>query len=278
MDFMDENSPYFSLNTHNPKLFITIGIIIVAYILLFFYINSGHFTSEAPITTNNVVNTATSSISWVTIIIIAVMVFLLYKYAKPIFQTDVVAQLHDLLSNNPKIDIETTTHFDEEEGGGGKGFQKKQVFNIPANKYTYNESKDICSAFNAKLATYDQIEKAYNDGGEWCNFGWSEGQYIYMPTQKSTFDELQKVKGHENNCGRVGINGGKIDNPNARFGVNCYGVKPPINEEEREMMASMTLYPKTEKDILLEKKVQYWKKHLQDITVSPFNHESWSNV
>ena len=29
-------------------------------------------------------------------------------------------------------------------------------------------------------------------------------------------------------CGLPGINGGYIDNPNIRFGVNCYGYKPKI--------------------------------------------------
>ena len=29
-----------------------------------------------------------------------------------------------------------------------------------------------------------------------------------------------------NNCGRPGVNGGYFDNPNIKFGVNCYGQKP----------------------------------------------------
>ena len=41
---------------------------------------------------------------------------------------------------------------------------------------------------------------------------------------------LGKLQGDENlknACGRPGINGGFIGNPNVRFGANCYGVKPP---------------------------------------------------
>ena len=48
----------------------------------------------------------------------------------------------------------------------------------------------------------------------------------FYPTQKSTYDRLQKSRCTKHACGRPGINGGYIANPNVRFGVNCYGVKP----------------------------------------------------
>jgi hypothetical protein len=40
---------------------------------------------------------------------------------------------------------------------------------------------------------------------------------------------LQKIKGHEHDCGRPGVNGGYIANPLVKFGVNCYGNKRKIN-------------------------------------------------
>jgi hypothetical protein len=46
-----------------------------------------------------------------------------------------------------------------------------EVFNISNNLYTYDDAKSICSAYDASLATYDQIEKSYNGGGEWCSRG-----------------------------------------------------------------------------------------------------------
>ena len=48
----------------------------------------------------------------------------------------------------------------------------------------------------------------------------------YFPTQYDKWKKLQTIKGHENDCGRPGINGGFIDNPNVRFGINCFGYKP----------------------------------------------------
>ena len=36
----------------------------------------------------------------------------------------------------------------------------------------------------------------------------------------------------KNNCGRPGVNGGYIDNPYIKFGVNCYGKKPTPTEND----------------------------------------------
>jgi hypothetical protein len=152
------------------------------------------------------------------------------------------------------------------------------VFNIPGNDYIYPDAKALCSAYGARLATYSEVEEAYKDGGEWCNYGWSDGQMALFPTQKKTFDELQKIEGHENDCGRPGVNGGYIANPKLKFGVNCYGYKPRMNSTEEELMATEPIYPKTAKDIAMENRVNYWKDKLSEILVSPFNHNTWSRL
>jgi hypothetical protein len=102
----------------------------------------------------------------------------------------------------------------------------EEVYNVGNNVYNYDEAQAVCKAYGARLATYDEIENAYNDGGEWCNYGWSEGQMAYFPTQKDTWDTLQRDPKLKHACGRPGINGGFIDNPNVKFGANCFGVKP----------------------------------------------------
>jgi hypothetical protein len=102
----------------------------------------------------------------------------------------------------------------------------EEVYNVGNNVYNYDEAQAVCKAYGARLATYDEIENAYNDGGEWCNYGWSEGQMAYFPTQKDTWDMLQRDPKLKHACGRPGINGGFIDNPNVKFGANCFGVKP----------------------------------------------------
>ena len=147
-----------------------------------------------------------------------------------------------------------------------------EVFNIPGNKYTYEEAETLCKAYGAELASYSQLENAYKDGGEWCNYGWSKDQLALFPTQKSTYDKLQTIKGHENDCGRPGINGGYMANPSNRYGVNCYGKKPPITDTEKKLMEVNKNYP-PETD--LDKEVDKWKNEIDNILISPFNSKSW---
>jgi len=155
---------------------------------------------------------------------------------------------------------------------------ENQVFNIPGNTYTYNDAKALCSAYGAKLATVSQVEDAYRNGAEWCNYGWSDGQMALFPTQTKTYDNLQKIPGHEHDCGRPGVNGGFMNNPALKFGVNCYGHKPKPTPEEIQMMKNMSYYPVNEQEQAFQNKVNYWKGKIQNILVSPFNQKSWSRI
>lgn len=154
----------------------------------------------------------------------------------------------------------------------------KEVFHIPNNKYTYKDAKEICKAYGARLAKYEEVENAYNNGGEWCSYGWSKNQLALFPTQKKTYDKLQKKEGRENDCGRPGVNGGYIDNENVKFGINCFGFKPKIREQEKELMKTQSIYPKTEEDRKFERNVDKWRNKLPDIMISPFNSNSWNRV
>jgi len=157
-----------------------------------------------------------------------------------------------------------------------KGDGKNQVFNVPGNYYGYEDAKAVCSAYGGRLAKYAEVENAYKKGGEWCNYGWSDGQMALFPTQQKTYDVLQTKKGHENDCGRPGINGGYMANPGLKFGVNCYGKKPSIKPEEADRMRDTTPYPITMEDINFQNKVDYWKDKVNDILVAPFNYKNWN--
>jgi hypothetical protein len=152
---------------------------------------------------------------------------------------------------------------------------KNEVFNIPGNYYSYEDAQTLCKAYGAQLASYSQIEDAYNDGGEWCNYGWSKGQMALFPTQKSTYKKLKSIKGHENDCGRPGINGGYMANPDNKYGANCYGKKPPITDTEKKLMEINQSYPP---ETGLDDEVNKWKKLIDDILISPFNSTSWYKV
>jgi hypothetical protein len=166
---------------------------------------------------------------------------------------------------------------------------KSEVFNISNNLYTYEDAQAICKSYNASLATYDQVERAYNNGGEWCNYGWSADQMILFPTQKKTWEKLQKLdEGREcnsktpsrkNNCGRPGVNGGYIANPYARFGVNCFGKKPAPTKSDKSRMNAMqsNVYPKTLEERKLEKKVDYWKENSSKyLQINSYSTDAWN--
>ena len=146
--------------------------------------------------------------------------------------------------------------------------EDNQVFNVSNNLYTYEEAQSVCKAFDASLATYDQIENTYNSGGEWCNYGWSEGQMAYFPTQKSTWSSLQKNPKTQNACGRPGVNGGYIKNPYVRFGANCYGVKPtqPAN----------WVKPSYELELEVEAETDEYAELRDGVTINSFNATEWS--
>jgi hypothetical protein len=154
---------------------------------------------------------------------------------------------------------------------------KSEVFNISNNIYTYDDAQAICGAYGATMATYDQVEDAYKDGGEWCNYGWSAGQMALFPTQKKTWAALQGTDDHKHDCGRPGINGGYISNPFTPFGVNCYGVKPAGSVSDLATLTEPKMYPKTKDDLIAEAKVKYWKKHADKMLVlNSFNNSKWS--
>ena len=38
----------------------------------------------------------------------------------------------------------------------------------------------------SKLASYDQVENAYQAGGEWCGYGWSNQMALYQQKKHTT--------------------------------------------------------------------------------------------
>ena len=154
---------------------------------------------------------------------------------------------------------------------------KKEVFNVSQNKYTYSDSEPLCKAFGAELASYDQVKEAWQKGADWCNYGWVKGQAAVFPTQESTFNKLQS--GPEDQrmvCGTPGVNGGYFDNPEIKFGVNCYGIKPSENEaDNRAIMAQNgDLTPQA---LAYDKKVLDYKSHMGQIPVNPFKPGNWAS-
>jgi hypothetical protein len=153
---------------------------------------------------------------------------------------------------------------------------RKEVFNVSRNIYKYADAPAVCAALGAELATYEQVQDAYNAGADWCNYGWTKGQMALYPTQKSTWDKLQKGSPeYRNACGQVGVNGGYFDNPDLAFGVNCYGTKPPKSAMD-ELLESQVALPPTPAEIEFDKKVQKFRDQMATMTVLPFSKGQWS--
>jgi hypothetical protein len=213
------------------------------------------------------------------IVIIVIILSVLYRYFEG---TSIIGTIKKMFTKSPQVDVTAIKTPPPPPPQPNDKIPEiklyKEVFNIPGNNYTYSDAESICSAYGAKLASYEELEEAYNRGGEWCNYGWSESQMALFPTQKKTYNKLQTIRGHEHDCGRPGINGGYIANPNVRFGINCYGHKPKRTEIEKELMENTNPYPLTKEEMIIEKKVDYWKTQLPNIIVSPFNSNRWSKI
>ena len=278
----------------NPFVFIIIILIIIGYLVLFYSLGSSNqMISLGSIGDGNGNGNGPSGYgqSLLGILVIVILVILIIiNGLQYFFNINISAYLKNVFTNNPEIAILVNDNLEKTKNLAGShdppksipeiaGLNfRKQVFNVPGNNYSYDDAKAICNAYGSDLATYQQVESAYKNGAEWCNYGWSDGQMALFPTQQQTFDNLQKIKGHEHDCGRPGVNGGYMANPNIKFGVNCYGNKPKITQDEEELMKIASPYPKTMQEIDFQKKVDYWKNKIGQIMVSPFNYNMWSEA
>lgn len=254
------------------------AVIAAIVVILFVVLIVSHMQGASSSSTLSMMSGQGGSGGIITSIVVGILVVLVVLHGfQYLAGTNISTTISQMFTSNPELDIILDIPPPPTEPVP-EIMSKKQVFNIPDNEFVYEDAKAICTAYGAELATYDQIEDSYKDGGEWCNYGWSANQMALFPTQKKTWDNLQSIDGHENDCGRPGINGGYIANPKVKFGANCYGHKPKMTTTEEDIMATTTTYPQTAKEKAMEQRVTYWKNNLTEVLVSPFNSTSWSRV
>lgn len=245
-------------------------IVIILILILYYFI----FSTIGNNIESNVSSSNSSGLYIIEVLLWSVFIFLLIVNGlQYLFSMNVTAIVRDIFTNDPELEISIETPSETVPL-----VKSKEVFNIPNNIYTYSDAKALCKAYNADLASYDQVKNAHLSGGEWCSYGWSKDQMALFPTQSETYEKLKKVEGHEHDCGRPGINGGFIANENVKFGVNCYGHKPKITPEESLKMAYTEHYPKSEADIIKDKKIEEIRKQIPEIMIAPFNQTKWSKV
>ena len=256
-------------------------IIILVVIGMFYFIITALGSGESH-DNESTISTHTSILEillWAVFIVIVLLNGFQY-----FFNTNITTELSNLFSTSPKIAISETVPAPSATSGGDLGAgpslkMRKQVFHIPASVYDYDNAKALCQAYGANLANIDQMEEAHKSGAEWCSYGWSDNQMILYPTQKATWDELQKGAdpAKKNSCGRPGINGGYIEDASMKAGVNCYGPKPEMNQGSSKMMANIQNYESGKMiDPLHEARIQQMKDKINDVVIAPFNKGAWS--
>lgn len=284
---------YFNnLNTRIASAKPTILIVLTVVIILFYFVmssglgGSGTINGSISPTVNqmgSIMGTMTptrnSSNGMLTLVEVFLwsvfMILVLVNGLQYFFHLDIKTAIKNLFSPNPEIDI-IVDEEKQEKIPVPEITYEKQVFYVPENEYTYDDARAVCKAYGSRLATYKEVEDAYNNGAEWCGYGWSKDQLALYPTQEETYNKLQNKKGYKHACGRPGVNGGYIANPNAKFGINCYGYKPQMTSTEQRMMEEISPIPKTMKDLKFENKVRKYRTKLDQILVSPFNYKNWS--
>ena len=91
------------------------------------------------------------------------------------FNINLTAEINNLFTTTPTLDITVEeTEARDEVAPIPEITIEPQVYHIPGNKYTYDNADALCKAYGSRLATYDEMEDAYEKGAEWCSYGRSE--------------------------------------------------------------------------------------------------------
>jgi len=270
-------------NVFTDPMFVSVFVICLAGVVgIVYYASLGNGSdtlSSFDTTSTSGASTSVSSGTYLfmSIIIMGACLYAVYYVLETYYGYDITTKIFGgNMQTSPEFDLDFNQTVLPAPTPPPPPVSTDEVFNIPDNVFDYTNADAVCKAFGSELATYDQIENAYQNGAEWGNYGWSADQMAFFPTQKETYDTLQKIPGHEHDRGRIGINGGYIANPDVRFGANCYGQKPVITTEDEERMMNTVPYPQTNEDIALDNKVAEWSGRLDEIIVSPFNENKWS--
>ena len=252
------------IGTKKIPFILLLVVIIIVYIFLFTFLNNMSIDND-------------KNKMWILILEIVLVVILIVVVVLNMdklkndfnFSTDIKNLFNE---KTPEINIVANTK-EEKHEKKCKDEPEGEVFHIFNNKYTYDDAREVCSALNARLATYDEVESAYNKGGSWCSYGWSEDQLALFPTSKDIYNKLKTKPRHKHDCGRPGVNGGYIGNKKVKFGVNCFGKKPEMDDAEKNFMDNYTFSP-----AYADASYNKWDLSYNplNLLIAPFNKSKWN--
>ena len=258
------------LNVYRVKMILLLVFVILVYVVIFSLLNNASVSNPERKPYIFVIEV----VMWIVLVVIIVLNVRYYNDKD--FSFDQI--FRNLFSENTP-ELEVNVHRGEDGSRDvpkrkGEEKRKGEVFHLRKNIFDYNEAKEACGLLNSRLATYDEIENAYSNGANWCSYGWSDDQMVLFPTQREYLNQLKQFPGHEHDCGRVGINGGYVQNKHAKFGVNCYGKKPYATDKDKEYLSKYKLSGSVPDDLLEKLR----KEKEKDFLVTPFNKEKWSQT
>lgn len=143
----------------------------------------------------------------------------------------------------------------------------KEVFLVDNNIFSRSEAPKVCRGlFNSDSANKAQLTDSFNNGANWCNYGWTSDGDAYYPLQQDTNNSVCE--------GSLGLNGGPMVEKDYKLGALCYGVKPDdtkftsLDQIHRESTFS-------ESD---QKMLENYRKKLVNggIKIAAFNDKAWS--
>jgi len=121
----------------------------------------------------------------------------------------------------------------------------REVFIVGAGKYGFLESKAVCEKLGSRLASEEEVNRAHKLGANWCDYGWVDGQKAFFTVQED-FHKLMDCKkkpNSDNPCGKKhGVHGGKMFNPDLKYGATCFGFKPQKTEKQKNARKNTTKY------------------------------------
>jgi hypothetical protein len=250
----------------NPIILVILISIILVYYIIFAFLGKGNVDSSSRGGFIFI-----EALLWGLFVILILVNGLIY-----FFDINIITEIKNLFSNEPEVEIKSIIDKSKEND---ISFNQKEVYHVPGNRFTYHDAKAVCKAFNADIASFEQIENAQKNGASWCSYGWANGQLALFPTSKKQFDKLGKKEGnHQYDCGLPGINGGYISNPYVKLGSNCYGIKPKESLLEKQYLNEDNGLPKTKKEIVFDERVKFWKNRLGNILLLPFNNDNWHKI
>ena len=155
---------------------------VIALIIIYYYIFSSLGNNEDG--TSSSVKVFFETILWFLFIVLILLNGITY-----IFGIDLIKTLKKLFGYTDEDINVVGDDLSEDDKAGIKIMLKEQVFHVPENKYSYDDAGAICKAYGSRLATYDEVDQAFNKGADWCSYGWSAGQMALYPTQKEKWEK-----------------------------------------------------------------------------------------